>query len=238
MQLRDDADFYDIISTRSCFETKFNALHELSEQLGFTDIFYGRYIKEQIQNKRQLSNIRTFRAGCPKWESIYQNERYAGIDWAVEKALWAKRMYRLDDVPGNLTDTQQRFVNHASEYKRQNGFCLPFRSSLGLSGGFSATGAKHRPCIRKIAQLAAAAQLFDLEVRLSRVDITASGFGLTHREQELIQLLSTGRSMVQIAHLQGKSEQWIRVSFLQIREKFKVGSNAEVIYKATSLGLI
>ncbi|MEM9937994.1 MAG: autoinducer binding domain-containing protein [Pseudomonadota bacterium] len=217
---------------------KFDELYNLGKRLGFNDIYYSRIISEEESARFNSLNINRMRRGSDKWMEIYERQRYHQIDWALEHAVSEYSPFRLDNVPDNLTDNQSEFVKHARAHNRQNGFALPIRNGLGLTAGFSATGALHRPDDLSIAKLIAAAQFFDLLVCADITQTRATQFSLTKREIRLLKLFVNGRSMAQIAHFVGATEQWIRKSFLDMRKKMKANSNSELVYRAVSLKII
>ncbi|MDJ0920904.1 MAG: autoinducer binding domain-containing protein [Henriciella sp.] len=229
--------FEEIISANG-IERKFDTVHTLAKGLGFKDVFYARVIKDDENARLNDDNLKRLRRGNEKWIASYERQNFRQIDWAIEKSVSSYSPFRLDDIPKNLTANQIEFVRYARENNRQNGFALPLRNGFGISGGFSATGAEYRPDDVSIAKLIACAQFFDLLVCSEISDTRASEFSLTKREVRLLKLFVNGRSMAQIAHFVGATEQWIRKSFLDMRRKMKANSNSELVYRAVAMKII
>lgn len=233
-----DAAFYEQIAETTSIRGKLNLLWDFAQNIGFTDIFYCKLNDPLSASPYNKSNIREYRFGDETWHSLYEEANYARFDWAIERATWAQEGFRLDELPGNLTAGQEKFAAHAREYNRQNGFCFPLINGAGLHGGFSATGCDRTPTKGQVMQMTSALQLAELTINADRQDKICAQHGLNTREVKDLRMLAAGRTMTQIAHITGKSDQWIRLSFGQIRTKLGVSTNPQLVHRATKMGII
>lgn len=234
----DPSDFFRTMASNASIEAKSLSLNGYANQIGFKDTYYARIIDPTHETPRVNSNVFSLRHADEEWQRVYEGENLASYDWAREYAAEAHMPFRLDQPPSNLTGPQTNFLDIARKFNRQNGFAFPIRGAFGVVAGFSATAAEKRPTDIQIAQLTSAVQFFDLMVGKDVTKENAHLYSLTEREIRLLRLYITGRSMTQIALLLGKSEQWIRRSFLRMRAKTNVSTNSELIYRASRLRII
>ncbi|MEO1643243.1 MAG: autoinducer binding domain-containing protein [Pseudomonadota bacterium] len=233
-----DAWFYEQIAETQSLSRKLELLWDMAQNLGFSDIFYCRLNDPLSASPLNHANVNEYRFGNATWHDLYKNEQYARSDWAIEQASWAQHWFRLDEPPSNLTPKQEKFLDHAREHNRQNGFCFPLNTSAGLHGGFSATGCDRTVSHVQILQMTSALQIAELTINENRQNEVCAQHGLTAREIKDLRMYVAGRSMSQIAHITGKSDQWIRLSFQKVRKKLGVATNAQLIHRATKMGLI
>ncbi|MEO0551388.1 MAG: autoinducer binding domain-containing protein [Pseudomonadota bacterium] len=238
LSAKSDATFYERIAETSSVTGKLELLWGVAQNLGFTDIFYCKLEDPLAESPYHSSNVRDYRFGDETWHSLYQGQNYGRFDWAIERATWERNWFRLDEPPCNLSGNQERFLTHAREYNRQNGFCFPLNNSAGLHGGFSATGCDRPVTQAQIMQMTSALQLAELTMKAESQKQILATYGLNEREMRDLRMLAAGRSMSQIAHITGKSHQWIRLSFSQIRGKLGVSSNTQLVYRAAKMGII
>lgn len=234
----DDSWFFEQIASASGIDQKLELLWWMAQNLGFTDVFHCKLIDPQSQSPLNRANVIEHRFGDRDWHSIYSGLNYSRFDWTIEHASSTKGWFRLDTPPKNLSFNQERVVRHAREYGRQNGFCFPLNNSLGVHGGFSATGCDRRPTQSQMMRMISVLQLAELTMSVERQEDISMEHGLNSRELKIIRMLAAGRSMTQIASITGKTDQWIRLSVSQIRKKLKVSSNTQLIYRAVKLNLI
>lgn len=232
------AAFYEQIGDAASITDKLSLLWDFAQNIGFTDIFYCKLNDPLSASPYNKSNIREYRFGDETWHNLYEEANYARFDWAIERATWAQEGFRLDELPANLSAGQEKFVAHAREYNRQNGFCLPLMDGAGLHGGFSATGCDRTPTKGQVMQMTSALQLTELTITAQQKSQTRAAHGLNEREIKDLHMLAAGRTMAQIAHITGKSDQWIRLSFGQIRTKLGVATNPQLVHRATKMGII
>lgn len=233
-----DALFYETIADVRPLQGKLELLWRFAENAGFSDIYYCKLHDPFADAPYHKSNAVEHRFGDEEWHAIYEAANYGRFDWAIERAAWAQTWYRLDEPPADLTGKRLEVVTHAREYNRQNGFCFPLTTSLGLNGGFSATGCDRVIDQAQIMQVVSALQLMEFTLNSEHQTKTRAQYDLTEREMQDLRMLAAGYSMTQIAHITGKTDQWIRLSFSQMRDKLGVVSNPQLVYRAVKLGLL
>lgn len=230
--------FFEIMLSCNSLDRRFLALHNYALALGFEDTFYSKLKDPFLSDKFHKDNVVAFRLGCEDWQQEYERQSYDRYDWVIEYAKSRIDPFRLSNIPDNLTEKQKKFSAYAISKNRQNGFAVPFRAACGLVGGFSATGSKELPTDLNIAKLISAVQYFHMILSSESRAEDAQKLEFSQREIQLLELFVSGRSMTQIAHMLGATDQWIRKSFMTMREKAQVGNNSELIYRAVGLNLI
>jgi DNA-binding CsgD family transcriptional regulator len=231
-------EFFEVMLSSNSLEKRFSALHNYAMFLGFKDSYYSRLKDPFRSDKYQENNILSLRLGCEQWQRDYKENGHARHDWVIEYAKSRIDPYRLSNIPDNLTEKQQKFLAYAISKNRHNGFAIPFRTACGLVGGFSATGGAELPTDLNIAKLLSAVQYFHMILSSENKSADAQRLEFSEREIQLLELFVSGRSMTQIAHMLGATDQWIRKSFMMMREKAQVGNNSELIYRAVGFNLI
>lgn len=228
------SDFHAQIDSDLSVEKKFSLFHDFAQNWGFTDVFYARraFTREEPQ-KRII-----FKRWNPVWEDIYKTKRYDQQDWALKSARMRDKAFTFRDSAVDLSKQQAAFMKDAEHYGRLNGFAMPIKGLGKTVAGFSATGSDGKPMAEQINQVKAAGFLLDNTLAAEIKALTLEDIGIKYREIKLIRMLGQGFSMVQMAAVSGRSEQWIRKSFMGIRETFGVGSNSEVLVQAMRLGLL
>ena len=227
-------EFYSRINKSISLNKKFELFHRHADAIGFTDVYYCRYSYDHLHELVPT----VFEVLDPDWAEKYQAEGYAEVDWVRNEILKSPYPIRFDEPKRPLTPQEDAFLKSAHAHGRMNGFAMSFRSSGKTPALFFALSTKARPSDEQIGRVSAAACLFDLVVAAELAKRTAKTVGLTPREINLIRLLEKGYSSVQIAGIVGSSEQWIRKSFMSIREKLGVGNNVELVLRASELQLV
>lgn len=226
--------FYEKISGDAPPPDKFALFHAHAQELGFTDAFYAR---ARLKSDGEPSAT-VYRKWDQDWLSLYEGKRYRQIDPAFKAARTTSADFGLELRSDNAGRLEREFYADAKAHNRYNGFATPIKGVTGVVAGFSVTGLDRKPSAEQINRIKAAGHMLDLVVKAELSAGSAKAVGLSFREVKYIQFLAQGYSMVQIAHLNDNSEQWIRKSFMQIRGKLNVGSNPELVLKALYLGLL
>lgn len=228
-------EFYNRVSGDISLADKFALLRNHALELGLTDIYYAR--RSFDADQKLVRNIFTEWDGA--WAAEYDEAGYIDVDWVRQRVESGSQMFRFDDPVAVLSEAESKFVEATRRHGRMNGIGIPFRNGAIVPGGMTAIAA-NRPLLtdEQINRLCAAVGLFDLAVAVELAGRSAMQVGLTVREVKLIRLLSRGQTSVQISQLTGCSEQWIRRSFMIIREKLWVGNNVELVLRANALQLI
>ncbi|MDJ0920605.1 MAG: autoinducer binding domain-containing protein [Henriciella sp.] len=229
-----DIEFYSRIADDIPTDKKYRLFQRHAENLGFDEIYYGR----RVYNERHQAEMRGYQIWDPVWKEIYDGENYVEADWAMSAIRNVKHAFRFEVPQREMTAAEQAFTKDARHHGRLNGFAVPLATANGLVSGLSATSRESRPTDEQINRLIAASKLFDHVMAAHYSEQMSKTAGLTEREVQLVRLLCDGYSFVQMAHATGRSDQWIRKSFMIIREKLGVNNNNQVLVKAMSMGLL
>lgn len=215
------------------------AFHARMQAIGFSDSFHARLKHVFSEKPRSLDNLRIWRNWDENWKALYESRRLERVDFVFNRAgETTGPLIRFRAPTYELCPAEREFLALAEEHGRLNGVALPVRTRGVVSGGFSVTGAESEPTEEQIAHFASAAIIAEFHLQaLDRAQISQA-HGLSARELKLIRLFASGRSMVQIAACLGTSEQWIRKSFVVLRDKLGAKNNGQLVYKALHLGLI
>lgn len=229
-----DIEFYSRIADSIPADEKFRLFQRHAENLGFDETYYGR----RVFNKRHESEVRGYQVWDPVWKEIYDTENYVNADWAMQVLKDATTPFRFDPPRREMTKAERAFTKDAQHYGRLNGFAVALARGHNVISGLSATSTVSRPSDEQINRLTAAAKLLDHVMAAHYAADMSKSVDLTEREVRLIRFLCDGYSSVQMAHAMGRTDQWIRKSFMGIREKLGVVNNNQVMIKAMTMGLI
>ncbi|MEL6843577.1 MAG: autoinducer binding domain-containing protein, partial [Bacteroidota bacterium] len=227
--------FLSIFDT-DCVTATLERFHSIVCEYGFTDYYYAR--TNRLGASDGNSSLEEYRVWDPDWLEIYEAQRLTRNDFVRNSVDSGSRLIKFRGPGRPLSKNEFEFRKLAESYNRLNGLALPIWGNRGVEAGFSVTGASKEPSQEQTAVFLAAAMPTHFQITaLSMIDV-ASQYDLKLRELQLLRLLVSGRSMVQIAVYLDTSEQWIRKSFLQMRRKLGVQSNEELVYRALKNGLI
>ena len=174
-----------------------------------------------------------------EWAEAYECGDYEDHDWVRNTIMEWTGVFRFRDTVCAKNEKQAEFIDLTRRFGRMNGIGIAFRNGSIVPGGMSAIAVNQAELTEEqVNRMHAAANLFDLVIAADLASRTAQTLGLTPREVRLLRLLARGQTAVQIAKLTGSSEQWIRRSFMTIREKLWVGNNVELVLRANALQLI
>lgn len=229
-------DFVALIDSRG--PARQDALLSIVNAHGFTDFFYARTKGALVSPSRNLENLEITRHWSQSWEGIYTERRYHLVDWVFNSPHHSAEPANFCPPDQGEDKLLREFVEEAKCHNRLNGFSLAFRTSSGGHAGFSATGALEKPSAEQISRVASAARMFEIFSAAERVADAGRTANLTLREIQLIRFLSGGYSPGNIAALFGVTEQWVRRSTMDIRNKLSVRTNCELVYVATATGLL
>lgn len=226
--------FFDSVGLDLTIAEKVNLFHGYVCECGFSDAYYSRMTIDTDGNPKQL----VFRHWDPVWRELYERKNYDEVDWVFSAAREQDGPFYFLNPSVELTPRETEFCADAAAHNRMNGFAMPIRDITGLVAGFSATGADDIPTKEQVNEVSSAGLLLDHYVKLLLVQNASKITGVTKREIGIIRHLASGLSMADIARTTSKSDQWIRKSCMQIREKLQVKNNTELVIKASKVSLI
>ena len=195
------------------------ALADLAEQIGFGGY---AYLNIQPGHVLAVSNYH------PEWQSIYFERGYSALDPVVRQAKSIKRAFTWTGQRENsrLSKAERSFYAHADDFGIRSGVTIPVKAANGAMSMF--TLASEKPMIdidREIDAVAAAAAVGQLHARLAFLDATPSAEEpacLDPKEATYLRWIAVGKTMEEVAELEGVKYNSVRVKLVEAKKRFNV----------------
>jgi LuxR family transcriptional activator of conjugal transfer of Ti plasmids len=224
----------DLIAIRGDETLLKKALADVAQQSGFTGY---AYLHIQSGRALALSNY------DPEWQSIYVTRKYFTVDPIVKRAKSAKHAFTwcLDLAPPGLSDNERHFYEQASRFGIRAGITVPIRTAYGSTSIF--TLASDNPdsvhCdVDAVAAAAAVGQLHALISILRATPTSESKDFLDFKEATYLNWIAAGKTMEEVADLEGVKYNSVRVKLDSARKRFNVHTTTHLAVVATRRKLI
>ncbi|MBD0416821.1 autoinducer-binding transcriptional regulator TraR [Oryzicola mucosus] len=212
-----------------------DSLAELAHQLGFGGY---AYLYLQPGQSFAISNY------PPEWQELYFERKYAAIDPIVKLAKTCDRafVWSGDKMKSRLSLQEQNFLAHASDFGVRSGATIPIRTANGFMSVF--TLASKKPVLyedKDIDPVMAAAAVAQLHARITFLQIqpTSQENGyLNSRESTYLRWVAVGKSMREVADIEGVKYNTVRVKLNQARKRFDVYNISHLLAVAIRRSLI
>lgn len=212
-----------------------DALAELAEQNSFSAY---AYVHIQPGHILAVSNYH------PEWQSIYMKGKYSALDPVVKRAKSAKQAFTWSagqDRPW-LSNAERAFFGHAADFNIRSGITIPVRTATGSVSMF--TLASDRMALdleRDIDAVAAATAAAQLHARISFLQEAPSvedGAYLDAKEDAYLRWIAVGKTMEEVAALEGVKYNSVRVKLAETKKRFNVHTTTHLIALAIRRRLI
>ncbi|CUX06713.1 Transcriptional activator protein traR [Agrobacterium fabacearum S56] len=210
------------------------ALADVAQQSGF--IGYA-YLHIQSGRALALSNY------DPEWQSIYFAKKYFNVDPIVKRAKSAKHAFSwcLDMDRSRLTKKERHFYEQASFFGIRAGVTVPIKTAHGSTTIF--TLASNDPDlvngdVDAVAAAAAVGQLHALISILRANPTSESRDFLDFKEATYLNWIAAGKTMEEVADLEGVKYNSVRVKLDSARKRFNVHTTTHLAVVAARRKLI
>lgn len=210
-------------------------LAEFADHFGFTGYAY-----LHIQHKHITAVTNYHR----EWQSLYFDKRFDALDPVVKRARSKKHMFAWSgeqDQP-KLSKEERAFYARAADFGIRSGITIPIRTANGSMSMFTLASEKLTIDIdRQIDAVAAAAAVGQLHARVSflRTTPTVEDVAwLDPKEAIYLRWIAVGKTMEEIADVEGIKYNSVRVKLREAMKRFDVRSKAHLTALAIRRKLI
>ncbi len=196
-----------------------DALAGLTEQIGFGGY---AYLNIQPGHVLAISNYH------PDWRSLYFERNFSALDPVVKRSKSLKRIFTWSgelEIP-RLSKPERSFYSHAADFGIRSGITIPVRTANGSMSMF--TLASDKPTIdldREIDAVAAAMAVAQLHARIAFLHATPtveSAAYLDPKEATYLKWIAVGKTMEEVADLEGVKYNSVRVKLTEAKKRFDV----------------
>lgn len=211
------------------------ALSGLTEQIGFGGY---AYLNVQPGHILAISNYH------PEWRSVYFERSYSELDPIVKRAkslkqtfTWTGEQERL-----RLSKAERSFFAHAADFGIRSGITIPVKTANGSMSMF--TLASEKPTIdldREIDAVAAATAVAQLHARIAFLRATPTiedPAYLDPKEATYLRWIAVGKTMEEVADLEGVKYNSVRVKLAETKKRFDVHTTTHLTALAIRRKLI
>ncbi|MDK1389643.1 transcriptional regulator TraR [Sinorhizobium sp. 8-89] len=211
------------------------ALETVTETTGFGGY---AYLNVQPSHSSALSNYH------PEWQAEYFRRKFNRLDPVIKRALTLKRAFVWSgerDKP-RLSADEQSFFSLAADFGIRSGITIPVRIAHGALAMFTLTSSKQTMDIdREIDPVSAAGAIAQLHTRIQLSDATPSAeerLRLDPKGATYISWIADGKTMEEVADLEGVKYNSVRVKIEHARKRFNVHTIAHLTALAIRKKLI
>ncbi|APO69800.1 transcriptional activator TraR 2 (plasmid) [Rhizobium gallicum] len=201
------------------------ALNAVTELTGFEGY---AYLNIQPNHSSALSNYH------PEWQAEYFRRRFNKLDPVIKRAQTLKRAFVWSgdwDKP-RLSPEEQSFFSLAADFGIRSGITIPIRIAHGALAVFTFASSKQTIDIdREIDPVAAAAAIAQLHTRIQFSDATPSAeepLRLDPKGATYLSWIANGKTMDEVADLEGVKYNSVRVKIEHARKQFNVHTIAHL----------
>ncbi|WP_085033692.1 autoinducer-binding transcriptional regulator TraR [Ensifer aridi] len=211
------------------------ALANLTEQIGFGGY---AYLNVQPGHILAISNYH------PEWRSLYFERNYSGLDPVVKRAKSLKRTFTWagEQERSRHSKAERSFFAHAADFGIRSGITIPIRTANGSMSMF--TLASEKPTIdldREIDAVAAATAVAQLHARIAFLRATPTieePAYLDPKEATYLRWIAVGKTMEEVADLEGVKYNSVRVKLAETKKRFDVHTTTHLTALAIRRKLI
>ncbi|NLS21298.1 transcriptional regulator TraR [Rhizobium sp. P40RR-XXII] len=212
-----------------------DALAGLAEQIGFGGY---AYLNIQPGHVLAISNY------PPGWRSEYFERSYSRLDPVVMRAKSSTRTFTW---PGGLersrlSKAERSFFTRAADFGIRSGITIPVKVANGATSMF--TLASEKPTIdldKGIDVVAAAAAVAQLHARIAFLRTTSAIEDIAYldpREATYLRWIAVGKTMEEVADIEGVKYNSVRVKLAETKKRFDVHTTSHLIAIAIRKKLI
>ncbi|KAA3497970.1 transcriptional regulator TraR [Rhizobium rhizogenes] len=178
------------------------------------------------------------------WCSIYFERKYAALDPVVKRAKSVQRIFTWsgEQDTQRLSKAERSFFSQAADFGIRSGVTIPVRTANGSISMF--TLASQAPTIelqREIDPIAAAAAVAQLHARVLFLDMKPSVEETTRldpKEAIYLRWMAVGKTMEEVADLEGVKYNSVRVKLAEAKKRFNVHTTTHLAAVAIRRKLI
>ncbi|NSZ19968.1 autoinducer-binding transcriptional regulator TraR [Agrobacterium vitis] len=178
------------------------------------------------------------------WRSLYFDKKFDALDPVVKRARSRKQVFAWsgEQERPRLSTEERAFYAQAADFGIRSGITIPIRTANGSMSMFTLASERTAiPLDREIDAVAAAAAVGQLHARISflRTSPTAEDAAwLDPKEATYLRWIAVGKTMEEIADVEGVKYNSVRVKLREAMKRFDVRSKAHLTALAIRRKLI
>ncbi|QTG17146.1 transcriptional regulator TraR (plasmid) [Agrobacterium tumefaciens] len=210
-------------------------LADVADHFGFTGYAY-----LHIQHKHIIAVTNYHH----DWRSLYFDKKFDALDPVVKRARSRKHVFAWsgEQERPRLSTEERAFYAQAADFGIRSGITIPIRTANGSMSMFTLASEKTAiPLDREIDAVAAAAAVGQLHARISFLRITPTAEDaawLDPKEATYLRWIAVGKTMEEIADVEGVKYNSVRVKLREAMKRFDVRSKAHLTALAIRRKLI
>ncbi|MVA22412.1 transcriptional regulator TraR [Agrobacterium vitis] len=210
-------------------------LADVADHFGFTGYAY-----LHIQHKHIIAVTNYHH----DWRSLYFDKKFDALDPVVKRARSRKQVFAWsgEQERPKLSEEERAFYAQAADFGIRSGITIPIRTANGSMSMFTLASERTAiPLDREIDAVAAAAAVGQLHARISflRTSPTAEDAAwLDPKEATYLRWIAVGKTMEEIADVEGVKYNSVRVKLREAMKRFDVRSKAHLTALAIRRKLI
>ncbi|MGV1958877.1 autoinducer-binding transcriptional regulator TraR [Agrobacterium sp. 22-224-1] len=210
-------------------------LADVADHFGFTGYAY-----LHIQHKHIIAVTNYHN----DWRSLYFDKKFDALDPVVKRARSRKHVFAWsgEQERPRLSTEERAFYAQAADFGIRSGITIPIRTANGSMSMFTLASERTAiPLDREIDAVAAAAAVGQLHARISflRTSPTAEDAAwLDPKEATYLRWIAVGKTMEEIADVEGVKYNSVRVKLREAMKRFDVRSKAHLTALAIRRKLI
>lgn len=211
------------------------ALAQVTRQAGFD-----RYAYLHIQHGHTIA-VSDYDAA---WRALYFKRKYNTLDPVVRRAKSVKQAFSwsAEQERPRLSQPERAFFSLATDFGIRSGITIPIRTANGSISMFTmASDALHIGSNHEIDAVAAASAVGQLHMRISLLQEASSGEDpawLHPREATYLKWIAVGKSMEDVAAMEGVTYNSVRVKIAELKKRFNVHTMTHLVSLAIRKKLI
>ncbi|SMF56412.1 DNA-binding transcriptional regulator, CsgD family [Xaviernesmea oryzae] len=212
-----------------------DALADLTERAGFGGY---AYLHVQPSHSLAVSNYH------PEWQSIYFKRSYLALDPVVKRAKSAKQAFfwASEQEKSRLSKTERAFYAHAADFRIRAGITIPIKTANGSTSMFTMASEKLTIDLEhELDVISAAAAVGQLHARISLLQTTPTieePAWLDPKEATYLKWVAVGKTMEEVAELEGVKYNSVRVKLAETKKRFNVHTTTHLAALAIRRKLI
>lgn len=210
-------------------------LADIADHFGFAGY---AYLHIQHRHITAVSNYHR------EWQSIYFDKKFDAVDPVVKRARCRKHIFTWsgEQERPKLAKNERAFYMSAADFGIRSGITIPIKTANGSMSMFTLASEKLVINLdREIDAVAAAATIGQIHTRISflRTTPTAEDIAwLDPKEATYLRWIAVGKTMNEIADVEGVKYNSVRVKLREAMKRFDVRSKAQLTALAIRRKLI
>ncbi|KPF42609.1 transcriptional regulator TraR [Rhizobium sp. AAP43] len=178
------------------------------------------------------------------WQERYHKDELRFVDPVIRQAQRYRRAFAWsgENEKSSLSVEERRFFSDAADYNIRSGITMPIATPNGAVSMLTLASSKPQLTPeRHIDAIAAASAVGQLHALMEQLQVTPTieeKIYLSPKEATFVRWITLGKSMEDIALLEGVKYNTVRIALSDVRHRYGLCNNYELIGLALRRGLV